>query len=259
MERYQVVLAYDGTDFHGSQVQNGTRTVQGVVEETLRKLNWQGKSVLIAGRTDAGVHASGQVMAFDLAWDHSPADLGNALNALLPQDVAVSQISVSCPDFHPRFSARARRYRYRIFCQPSRDPLRERYAWRVWPAPDLDVLQAAAEAFIGVHDFAGFGRATRPGGSTIRNVMVANWLLAPNRLHPDETCFEVSANAFLYHMVRRLVFVQVALGQGKLGMDELLQHLHSPRPDPIQGLAPPHGLSLVEVCYPTVQGENTTQ
>ena len=108
-----------------------------------------GKSVLFAGRTDAGVHASGQVVAFDLAWNHSPGDLRNALNALLPADVSVFEVAVTRPDFHPRFDAKARTYRYRIYCNPVRDPQLDRFAWRVWPALDFDRLIAASQDFLG--------------------------------------------------------------------------------------------------------------
>ena len=156
MERYQVILVYDGTDFYGSQRQAESRTVQGVFEAALKKLDWSGKSVLLAGRTDAGVHASGQVLCFDLEWKHPPADLLRALNALLPKDVAVRSISPSRSDFHPRFDATARTYRYRIDCKPVRDPLIERYVWRVWPPPDFSRLQKAAGYFLGKHDFGAF-------------------------------------------------------------------------------------------------------
>jgi tRNA pseudouridine38-40 synthase len=249
MERYQVILAYDGTHFHGSQYQVGVRTVQGVFETALRRLNWSGKSATFAGRTDAGVHARGQVAAFDLAWNHPTEDLRNALNALLPEDVAVSDVRLCPPDFHPRFGAQSRCYRYRLLSQPTRDPLRERYAWRIWPRPDLERMQAASQIFLGQHDFAGFGRPTRPGGSTVRQVFSADWYPGGGSLE-DECYFQIRANAFLYHMVRRLVFVQVAVGQGRMEIDDLGDLLQSPGPDPVQGLAPPSGLSLVEVRYP---------
>ena len=133
--------------------------MQDVFEAALRKLNWSGKSVLFAGRTDAGVHAAGQVVAFDLDWNHLLGDLRNALNALLPEDVSVFEVAVTRPDFHPRFDAKARTYRYRIYNNPVRDPLLDRFAWRVWPVLDFDRLIAASRIFLGIHDFAGFGRA----------------------------------------------------------------------------------------------------
>ena len=107
----------------------------------------------------------------------------------------------------------SRRYRYRLFCQPLRDPIRERFAWRVWPAVDADVLAETAKLFLGTHDFSAFGSPTTPKGGTVRTVMKAEWLQAGTE---DEWHFEVQADAFLYRMVRRLVFVQVAVAQGKV-------------------------------------------
>lgn len=244
MERYQIILAYDGTDFQGSQFQKDARTVQGVVESSLRKLNWAGKSVLMAGRTDAGVHAAAQVAAFDLEWKHSLVDLRNALNALLPEDVSVSQVLVRSPEFHPRFDAISRTYRYSLYTQEMRDPLLDRYAWRVWPKPDLDRLNSAASLFLGIHDFAGYGRPTRGGGSTIRNIMSIAW-----EMNADCFTLRVTGNAFLYHMVRRLTFAQVMAARNSLEFEELSQYLNNPKGKMIKGLAPAKGLTLIQVNY----------
>lgn len=250
MARYQVTLAYDGTEFHGFQRQSRAseakvRTVQVVVEAALKRLGWKEASILGAGRTDAGVHAQGQVVAFDLSWQHSVEDLQAALNANLPSDIAVRKVRAVRPDFHPRFDAIARRYRYRIYCQHARDPLRDRYAWRIWPAVSLAGLQAEACQLLGNHDFAAFGTPPRVGGSTFRSVYKASWQEGGSDL-----IFEITANAFLYHMVRRLVFVQVAINQEKLEADSLSRNLDSKPEKMIQGLAPPQGLCLVEVIYP---------
>ena len=247
MARYQVVLAYDGTDFYGFQrQQRGTRerTVQGVTEAALRQLGWQGRAILFAGRTDTGVHASGQVSAFDLDWAHPLDALGAALNAYLPLDVAVQSVQEANPDFHPRYDALARCYRFRIFCRAARDPLRERYAWRVWPAVDPGRLQQAALALVGEHDFAAFGTPPRAGGVTIRKVYRAGW-----RSDQDDLTFEIIANAFLYRMVRRLVRFQVAIGQAEIDVADVDDFLRSGSPAPPTGLAPAQGLTLVEVIY----------
>jgi tRNA pseudouridine38-40 synthase len=251
MERYQVILAYDGTDFLGFQRQGKGRTVQGVVEAALRPLGWQGRTILAAGRTDAGVHASGQVIAFDLEWPHPPGNLLRALNARLPADVAVRLVKPVSPHFHPCYDAAARRYGYRLFCQPERHPLWERYAWRVWPPAALEPMQRAAADLIGRHDFAAFGAPPRVRGTTIRTVFEAGWQLEGAGL-----IFAISANAFLYHMVRRLVSLQVAIGQGFCDLQEVQQHLLNPKNGIVQGLAPPHGLELVEVTYPAVVSED---
>ncbi len=127
MAPYKVILAYDGTDFEGFQRQGSARTVQLVVEDALRCLNWQGRTILAAGRTDTGVHAAGQVVAFEMDWAHSTEQLGRALNANLPHDVSVKSVETVDVDFHPRFSARARTYQYHLYCEPERHPLYDRF------------------------------------------------------------------------------------------------------------------------------------
>lgn len=255
MARYQVILAYDGTGFVGSQRQASiklssgvnSRTVQSELEKALRKLGWSGRSILLAGRTDTGVHASGQVAAFDFDWQHAESDLLRALNANLPPDIAARDVRLAAPKFHPRFDATSRRYRYRLFCQPVRDPLHERYAWRVWPPVNVQALQEAALLFVGQHDFAAYGTPPRAGSSTVRTVMNACW-----QAKDQEWQFEVQANAFLYRMVRRLVFVQVAVAQGKVSVETTALSLLKgvARSQLPAGLAPAHGLTLVEVTYP---------
>ncbi|MCS7010190.1 MAG: tRNA pseudouridine(38-40) synthase TruA [Anaerolineales bacterium] len=245
MARYQIILAYDGTGFAGSQRQGKARTVQSELEKALRSLGWTGTSVLMAGRTDAGVHALGQVAAFDLAWRHSLSELRNALNATLPSDMAVRQVICTTDEFHPRFDARSRRYRYRLFCREVRDPLQERYAWRVWP-PVTD-LTPLASLWIGTHDFAAFGSPTSPKGRTVRTVFDATW-----QQQEESWTFEIEADAFLYRMVRRLVFLQVAVGQGRLSSEALRQTLEHPEAGTLLlpgGLAPAAGLTLIEVKY----------
>lgn len=245
MARYQVILAYDGSGFSGSQRQANARTVQGELEDALRSLGWMEKSVIMAGRTDTGVHATGQAAAFDFdEWSHPAERLLQALNAKLPADLAARKIQPVHAEFHPRFDALSRTYRYRLFCEPVRDPLRERFAWRLWPRPDGDALNKAAEIFPGTHDFAAFGSPTSEKGTTIRTVTNSGWRKKPN----DEWQYEVRADAFLYRMVRRLVYVQVAASQGRCSVKEIELALKGRGKLPA-GLAPARGLSLVEVEY----------
>lgn len=246
MARYQIILAYDGTEYQGYQRQANARSVQGEFETALARLNWQGRTVLSAGRTDSGVHASGQVVAFDLDWPHSPEELGQALNAYLPEDMAVQGVRVVTADFHPRYDAIARTYHYRVYCQRDRHPLWERYAWRVWPEVQLNLLQQAAQLLIGRHDYSAFGTPPRPASSAVREVFRAVW-----QEHDGGYRFTVTANAFLYHMVRRMVFLQVQVGQGRLALEGLAQGVQAAIPL-APGLAPAQGLALVEVLY----GEN---
>ncbi|OGO61688.1 MAG: tRNA pseudouridine(38-40) synthase TruA [Chloroflexi bacterium RBG_19FT_COMBO_49_13] len=258
MERYQVILAYDGSHFKGFQRQAKVRSIQGVVESALRRLNWQGESILAAGRTDTGTHATGQVIAFELEWDHDPQELQHALNNHLPPDVVAREVKQVCATFHPRYDASWRKYYYRIYCQPVREPLLNPYAWRVWPAVDLDVLCDAARPLIGSHDFSSFGTPPQPGGTTVRSVLESDW-----RQEPPYLVYEITANAFLYHMVRCLVFMQVRIAQGKLDLCDLVHALEPGTAHPVaevsgtnspkrlvHGLAPAQGLILAEVHYP---------
>lgn len=242
MARYQIIVAYDGTRFVGSQRQGVGRTVQAELEEALRRIGWKGTSILLAGRTDTGTHASGQVAAFDFDWTHGPQALLQALNTHLPADLAVRSVQMAAEDFHPRFDAVSRRYRYRLFCDPVRDPLRERYAWRVWPA--VTDLTPLADLWPGCHDFSAFGTPPRAGGSTVRTVHAAAW-----RQNEDEWSFEIEADAFLYRMVRRLVFLQVAVGQGRLPPEALRRAVETSERVPLAGLAPACGLTLLAVRY----------
>jgi tRNA pseudouridine38-40 synthase len=249
MAHYKVILAYDGTDFQGFQRQVKGRTVQASVESALRAIGWQNTTILGAGRTDTGVHASGQVIAFEFGWNHSIVELKNALNANLPDDIAAQSVEQASNDFHPRFSAVARRYCYRLFCDNVRQPLRERYAWRVWPAVSVDLLHETAAYLIGEHDFSAFGSAPQPGGSTIREVFTATW-----RGAKQDLVFEILGNAFLYHMVRRLVSFQVEIGQGTRYAEELKPYLDGKQRELVQGLAPAKGLILSEVVYSPSSG-----
>ena len=246
MARYQAILKYDGSEYSGMQRQAQVRTVQGVVEEALTKIGGGGDSILAAGRTDAGVHASGQVISFDLEWRHPEADLLSALNASLPEDAAVGSVTSVSEDFHPRYDAVSRRYRYSIFCQPERDPLRERYAWRIWPQVDVTKMRTAAQVLLGEHDYSAYGPPPKKAGHTIRQAMDANW-----RQNGAAFEFEIEANAFLYHMVRRIVSQQVEIGLSKHTPEIVVEYLDGQHSENVQGLAPPNGLNLTKVRYPS--------
>jgi tRNA pseudouridine38-40 synthase len=245
MAAYQSIVAYDGTGFQGFQrLAEGQRTVQGVLEEALRRIGWTGSSLLAAGRTDAGVHARGQVVSFDLAWRHDAETLTRALNANLPPDVSVRQTAEAPEGFHPRFSARRRTYRYTILADPRPDPMAERFAWRLWPAPDLTAMSAEALALPGRHDFGAFGQPPIPGGHTVREVFEARW--APQERGLD---FQVQADAFLHHMVRRLVGAMVAVGLGRSPAGTLAACVADPSKRWEDRPAPAHGLCLETVEY----------
>ncbi len=255
MARYKLILAYDGTAFAGSQRQAGNarvpdrlrRTIQGDLEEALRGLHWQGRSILLAGRTDAGVHASGQVAGVDLDWLHSPQELRDALNARLPFDLVVRDVQAVEAGFHPRFDARSRSYRYSLFCGHIRDPLSERFAWRVWPEFDPKALLQTARVFMGRHDFKAFGSPPTPKSGTVRTVLRSEWSAG---WRAGMWHFDVAADAFLYRMVRRLVFMHVAVAQGRCSIEAVLAALNGGDARELPaGLAPAHGLELMQVDY----------
>ena len=241
--RYQVKLAYDGTDFQGFQRQKDARTVQSVFEAALRQLNWDGPSILAAGRTDSGVHATGQVVAFDLDWNHGCEALQRAVNSHLPSDAAVQAVRTVQASFHPRFDALWRRYVYSIYFAGQRHPMRDRYALRIWPPPDLEALDQTARLLVGQHDFAAFGSPPEKDGTTDRCVFEASWTASS-----DGAVFMVRANAFLYHMVRRMVFCQLSVAQGRQDLAVFTSGVNEAQ-EMKPGISPPNGLVFREVGY----------
>lgn len=245
METYKSIVAYDGSGFHGFQRQReGIRTVQDVLEQALRELGWTGESLLAAGRTDAGVHARGQVIAYGLRWSHGGEQLTQAMNAHLPRDVAVKSTDVVPKGFHPRFDAVGRRYRYRVFAAPVRDPLQERFAWRIWPEPDVELLEDCSRAVIGRHDFRAFGRAPIPDGHTVREITRAEWRRERRALE-----FTIAADAFLHRMVRRLVGAMIEAAHGRVRLQDLVELRDHPDRRWQGTLAPAHGLCLEAVQF----------
>jgi tRNA pseudouridine38-40 synthase len=246
MAAYKSIVAYDGTDFHGFQRQReNLRTVQMVLEEALRSVGWRGTSLHAAGRTDAGVHARGQVIAYTLAWQHTLEDLTRALNSCLPHDVSVRETNIASGGFHPRFSARSRIYRYSMLVREVRDPIRERFAWRIWPEPSYEAMLAFARALIGRHEFRAFGRAPQEGTGTVREIYAATLTRSDGEL-----TFEIEANAFLHRMVRRIVGAAFEIGIGRIGLEEVLQYLNGGELRWQGVLAPARGLCLEQVNYP---------
>ena len=205
----QALVEYDGAAYFGFQIQADKPTVQGRLEEVLAGLAGAKARIRYAGRTDSGVHALGQVIAFHTPWRHSLLDLERAWNARLPADIAVRAVKpVSDASFHPRYSARSRVYRYTVWTAPWRSPLHCRYAHHAPRSLDMSSMNEAAACLIGQHDFASFGQPTQ-GESTVRSVYSAAW-----RQSGDLLQFEIEANAFLQRMVRTIVATLLQIGQG---------------------------------------------
>ncbi len=239
----RATAAYDGTDFLGFQWQTRGRTVQGVLEVAVAQVTGTTSRVVGSGRTDTGVHAQGQVIGFRTVWRHTVSDLQRALNAVLPRDVVVADLAPAEPDWHPRFSARRRHYRYTVLNRSLRSPLDRRYAHHVAQALDLAGLQAAAAHLVGVHDFASFGQPTQ-GDSTIRAIHVAEW-----RADGPWFMFDVVGNAFLRGMVRRLVGSQLQVGLSLWSVDQFVNVLEGRQRALSAPPAPACGLCLMGVDY----------
>jgi tRNA pseudouridine38-40 synthase len=247
MTRYRATLAYEGTAYAGFQRQPaGTPTIQGNLEAAIQRVCRQTVNVLGAGRTDAGVHASGQVIAFDVNWRHTASDLLRALNANLPRDIALQSIALAEAGFHPRFSARSRTYVYRFYQRRVRQPLWDRRAWRIGYQLDLPAMQQAAALLVGEHDFATFGQPPT-GDNTVRCVLDS--ALAEDGPEAGLIAYRITANAFLQRMVRSIVGSLVDVGRGAMtveGFDAAFQAADRSQSGPS---APPQGLTLVHVEY----------
>jgi tRNA pseudouridine38-40 synthase len=257
--RVRLDIAYDGTDFSGWARQRGRRTVQGVLEDALGIVLRLGAAptLTVAGRTDAGVHARGQVAHVGLprgAWlagpgraRRSPAEaLLLRLAGALPHDVRVLDVQPAPEEFDARFSALSRRYAYRVCDDPAGvDPLRRRYV--LWHARPLDVatLDAASQRLVGEHDFAAFCRR-RGGATTIRQLLRLEWARAEDGL----AVATVEADAFCHNMVRALVGALLVVGEGRRPVEWPAQVLAGRVRDSAVNVVPPHGLTLEEVRYP---------
>jgi tRNA pseudouridine38-40 synthase len=262
------LVAYDGSDYHGFQWQPGVPTIQGALEEALARLVGSPARVVGAGRTDTGVHASGQVIATQVTWRHTVEELQRAWNAHLPRSLAIRRLQVAPAGFHPRFSAVERAYRYTIIeaneqspAAPRRSPLTDRYALYVTQPLNLAAMNEAAQGLLGEHDFATFGKAP-VGDHTVRTVYEAVWQVAgagPPPLSPypgRRLVFTIRANAFLYQMVRNLVGTLLAVGCGRRTPGEVQSALAACNRSCSAPPAPPHGLNLERIRYPAELGLN---
>jgi tRNA pseudouridine38-40 synthase len=239
----RATVAYDGTDFLGFQWQAHGRTVQAVLETALEQVSQAPTRVVGSGRTDTGVHATGQVIGFWTTWRHPLADLQRALNAVLPGDAAVLAIGPVDPAWHPRFSALRRYYRYTVLNQPWRSPLDRRYAHLVTQPLNLEAMQTAAGPLVGVHDFASFGQPTQ-GDSTVRTVFSAEWQRDGPRFY-----FDVIGSGFLRGMVRCLTGTLLQVGVGLLESDQVAALLAARNRTLAPPPAPACGLCLMQVDY----------
>ncbi len=250
--RVRLDLAYDGTDFAGWQAQPDRDTVQGRIETAVgrlyRRTPGQRTPVVGAGRTDAGVHAEGQVAHFDAPGKIPPAGIRAGLNALLPDAIRVLAATEAASDFHARFRAAGKTYRYHLLTEAVVSPLRSRYAWPVGDGLSRGAMEEGAAALAGRHDFRAFFAAP-PGEepeTPVRNVFTAHFVEAGSEL-----VFEVTADGFLRYMVRRMVGTLVAIGREQLPPERVAEMLRDPDAPGPRLRAPAAGLRLYRVHYGT--------
>jgi tRNA pseudouridine38-40 synthase len=253
MRNLKLLLAYDGTDFFGWQIQPGAATIQGTLASALGRVTGENVLPQGSGRTDAGVHALGQVATF-ITESPIPADnLVNALNDVLPSAIRVLEAAEAPPEFHARKSARAKTYRYRMHRGAICPPFLARYVWH-YPYPlDEAMMQQVANSIVGEHDFTSFAAVDPERGreeevsdvrQNVRKILFSNW-----HRQADELIYTVRGSGFLYHMVRNLVGTFLLAGKGALKPSDLARILEARSRSAAGATAPASGLCLVSVEY----------
>lgn len=245
-QRFAAQLAYDGTAYYGFQKQRaGLPTIQGWLEAALESIARQPISCIGAGRTDTGVHASGQVISWQMAWKHAPDDLMRAMNHQLPPDIAIQKIHSVDERFHPRYDALSRTYIYKLYSAPTRDPFRDRFMWHCTYKLDIALIAAGLEKLLGLHNFATFGQPPQ-GTNTTRYMKETAVVVQGQEIH-----IRLCANAFLKRMVRSIVGTVVDVGRGKMSLAEFEAAFRSADRARSGPSAPPCGLVLTHVEYQT--------
>ena len=247
---YRLLIQYDGTDFHGWQIQEGLRTVQGELTRALALLD--GREIIVhgSGRTDARVHAEGQVASVQLQREITPQKLRNAINGNLPRDVRVLFVDTAPEDFHARYSARSKTYVYRVVHGQIMSPFWSRYAFQEARPLDLACMRSCASLFLGEHDWMAFSSAQSDAKSRVRNLMeldISDGWDGRGRCHLIE--FTITANGFLRYMVRSIVGTLLEVGRSEIDESVVARALQEGNRDLAGATAPPHGLTLKSVQY----------
>jgi tRNA pseudouridine38-40 synthase len=242
--RWKCVCAYDGTGFAGWQSQAGGTAIQDVIEARFAQIFKRPLRIQGSGRTDAGVHALGQVFHFDADWPHGPEKLIAALRTGLPPALQIKSVRVAAPDFHARFQAKGKRYVYHLH-RGEADPFSRLYCWPIFRELDVAAMRAAAAVLRGRHDFRAFVALNGP----VREDTVRDLQRLDLTAHGRRIRITAESTGFLYKMVRCLTGALVAVGEGKLSVDDVRAMLVSGRRTPAVHTAPPQGLFLVKVFY----------
>ena len=244
MRTLKITLAYDGTRFVGWQRQADGDSIQGQLEDALARFEGSPVTVHGAGRTDAGVHALGQVASARVSFTHEPATLTRALNAHLPEEIRVVSVEDADDTFHARFSASGKTYRYRIRTTPVADPFDRAFAWHLPEPLSLDAMTRAAALVVGTHDFSAFRSVGSEISSPVRTVTRSEWRHAGGLF-----TYEISGDGFLRHMVRAIVGTLVEIGRGWRQAENIPTLLANGTRANAGATAPPHGLFLASVDY----------
>lgn len=247
MTRLRLTLEYDGGDFCGWQLQPERRSVQGVLEEAVQKITQESLRVTAAGRTDAGAHARGQVAHLDSECALRPLELRKALNAVLPEDLAVLDVEAVAGDFHARYAARSKRYVYRIWNAPQASPLARRDHWHLRGPLDLEAMRLGAGDLVGEHDFSAYRGS--PGGAPLEQNPMREIEAIEIRRAERRIEIEVRGRSFLRYMVRNLVAMLVEVGRGQRPASDPAGVLKSRDRALGAATAPAHGLCLEQIVY----------
>jgi len=247
-QRVRMVLAYDGSQFHGMAENDGVATVAGALRDVVERVVGHPVQLSVAGRTDAGVHAWGQVVSFDVVAEKADAErLALAVNRQCGPAVVVREATLAAPDFDARFSARTRRYRYTVLNRPVQDPFLAATSWWVPEPLELNALRLGCDALLGSHDFSSFCRRPKGGAevSLVRRVVDARWV----DLGEGVLRFDIEATAFCHQMVRSITGTLVDMGRGRRRAGEMAAIVRARARAAAGSIAPPHGLCLWDVLY----------
>ncbi len=250
MRRIRTIISYDGTDYVGWQTQNNGVAVQEVVEKAILEVTGERVSLQGSGRTDSGVHARAQVAHFDTGVRMAADKFAIALNTHLPADIRVLCSEEVSPDFHARFSAKEKQYRYFVQTGPHADVFARKYSLHAYMPLDFDLMNEAAALVMGTHDFSAFMSTGREVESAVRSVSLSRWEKQGKFL-----VYTVQGNGFLYNMVRILAGTMVGMGSGRIAPDSMEKALSSLSRKDAGPTAPPHGLVLWRVKYPDFDTE----